>query len=717
MPDSCIVCLGDLGEDVSLLAATPATTTTTATDTATTSNNPSPPSLGDDDAASTLSTVTTATATPNIKFELDDDSAAANLAEITDSIGKIARLLPCGHVLHDECLKPWVERANSCPICRQTFNQVNVSDKLGGMSSFYSCDCHLYQILIFPLPGPVISSYAVEDRIQVAEVDPFMVIEEEEDAEPLVCPNCGDNDHEEVLLLCDGCDVPWHTYCVGLDGVPTGTWYCETCQSQGLTEYTAAAAAPTQTGRQSERTARTRGRQRATRARNQVHDSNWSRVWMSVFDRLNIDLDFPFDGGLDSLDSINARRYVDRRPPRGLERRLMVAQRQGAGNRFREGLEAPAAPATISARRPRVSIPTPEPESMDEVLAWNAFERARDAQDDNGSRNRRKRKSPTASPAEPEQTTERRPLKRPRTRRPQDLVSHLAGNEQHGESSGSAARSGPRSSLSSSSSAAFRTAANHAPSSSLAGPSFLQSLLKEVEDSSTSTGNVIYRPSPYATVPAAGSDHGSPGPSSPRPSSPVLSAASPSNASSPRALSASPPPMAMTPLASKIEPIFMKAEFSPNRDTSLSLSDETATPTATSPTTTTFPQQQQQQPQRIPAATRGRTLTRTAPSASSAPTSTKPSTTRIPDHSPARDTLTADAKADVSRMVSSALKPHYTRKAVTKEQYININKKISRMMYEVVGEGGLEGGDERDRQRWERVASDEVAKAVERLRG
>ena len=44
----------------------------------------------------------------------------------------IAHLLPCGHDLHNECLKPWVERANSCPICRQSFNQVDLSNKVGG---------------------------------------------------------------------------------------------------------------------------------------------------------------------------------------------------------------------------------------------------------------------------------------------------------------------------------------------------------------------------------------------------------------------------------------------------------------------------------------------------------------------------------------------------------------------------------------------------------
>ena len=44
----------------------------------------------------------------------------------------IAHLLPCGHNLHDQCLKPWVERANSCPICRQNFNTVELSTKVGG---------------------------------------------------------------------------------------------------------------------------------------------------------------------------------------------------------------------------------------------------------------------------------------------------------------------------------------------------------------------------------------------------------------------------------------------------------------------------------------------------------------------------------------------------------------------------------------------------------
>jgi hypothetical protein len=45
----------------------------------------------------------------------------------------IALIKPCGHVLHDECLREWSQKANSCPICRHTFNLIEVLDKVGGM--------------------------------------------------------------------------------------------------------------------------------------------------------------------------------------------------------------------------------------------------------------------------------------------------------------------------------------------------------------------------------------------------------------------------------------------------------------------------------------------------------------------------------------------------------------------------------------------------------
>lgn len=63
----------------------------------------------------------------------------------------IAHLLPCGHDLHNECLKPWVERANSCPICRQSFNQVDLSDKVGGRFAINCSSAHPSNLLKYSI--------------------------------------------------------------------------------------------------------------------------------------------------------------------------------------------------------------------------------------------------------------------------------------------------------------------------------------------------------------------------------------------------------------------------------------------------------------------------------------------------------------------------------------------------------------------------------------
>lgn len=52
--------------------------------------------------------------------------------------------------------------------------------------------------------------------------------------ENVVCIECHQGGDDSLMLLCDICDSPAHTYCVGLGReVPEGNWYCDCCRSAG----------------------------------------------------------------------------------------------------------------------------------------------------------------------------------------------------------------------------------------------------------------------------------------------------------------------------------------------------------------------------------------------------------------------------------------------------------------------------------------------------
>eukprot|EP01083_Nonionella_stella_P023762 65716_1 len=111
----------------------------------------------------------------------------------------------CDHLYHKDCIESWSHIENACPLCKKRFLSINhISD--GN------------------------KSITVEKKDQEAayHIDLGHIIWV--DCE---CIKCGANDNEHLLLLCDGCDVAMHTYCVGLgDHVPDGDFFCETCQSQ-----------------------------------------------------------------------------------------------------------------------------------------------------------------------------------------------------------------------------------------------------------------------------------------------------------------------------------------------------------------------------------------------------------------------------------------------------------------------------------------------------
>jgi hypothetical protein len=70
-------------------------------------------------------------------------------------------------------------------------------------------------------------------------------------------------------------------------------------------------------------------------------------------------------------------------------------------------------------------------------------------------------------------------------------------------------------------------------------------------------------------------------------------------------------------------------------------------------------------------------------------------------------------KENISRIVRGALKPHWHSKKLTSEQYEAINRDISRKIYEEVKVPEI---NEDMQQGWERLASQEVARAVASLK-
>ncbi|KAJ6164808.1 hypothetical protein N7470_003480 [Penicillium chermesinum] len=228
--------------------------------------------------------------------------------------------------------------------------------------------------------------------------------------------------------------------------------------------------------------------------------------------------------------------------------------------------------------------------------------------------------------------------------------------------------------------AAATTARRPHEEDNMAEPSFLSSLLKEVEEASTPTHGASHGPS--ASTSNAPTDHLTPGPSSPS-----ISPAS-SNHSSPRLSSTTPPPFSRSRPISPIQ-LSSPVESSPPFSPEVSFS---GTPTAYN---TTSPNNTPPLPHH-PSGSRDGPLTLTG------------EFSQPPGPSLA-------VKSTIQKMVGAALKPHYRSHTLTKDQFTDINRTISRQLYERVG--NADSLDEASGAEIGQAAKLEVQKTIDSLSG
>ncbi|XP_030459784.1 uncharacterized protein LOC115680175 [Syzygium oleosum] len=127
------------------------------------------------------------------------------------------RLDCCGHYFCFKCVMEWSKVETRCPLCKQRFRAISKPARS-------TAGIDLRDVVV-PVPERDQVYQPSEEEIR-GYLDPY---------ENVICTECQQGGDDGLMLLCDLCDSPAHTYCVGLGReVPEGNWYCDGCRPVAL---------------------------------------------------------------------------------------------------------------------------------------------------------------------------------------------------------------------------------------------------------------------------------------------------------------------------------------------------------------------------------------------------------------------------------------------------------------------------------------------------
>lgn len=518
-----------------------------------------------------------------------------------------------------------------------------------------------------------------------------------------MCEVCIRGENLDDLLICDDCDRSFHTYCLGLDSIPSGaTWYCpECCERHRAGRLTSGLYAPARSRtRQALRFGRgTRTVGAVRRLQQQTHYDTLrreDRAWRNAWQHLDSDLEFLNDDNVASvsLAEEQLRSQRSRQAARMMRRReVAAAQTDGGPNAFDQQL-AWMTPTS----RPRTFPHSQQPISEEERSAWRMFDIAEGIEKSPRKRSRRSSRELTRSPVS---EIEKPSRKRPRTRRDSQLL------DKNGESLNSAL--------------VAPGTEDPGNAGSTASGSYLGSILESIAKSAETTlpdppptglwGIDLSKMRPLSPEPSNAASPRS------RPISPVgTSPFSPT--SPPRSRPHSPvqmgqisfPPSSPT----RRTPIVSYIQSAPARPWELSLSSPPIS-RANSPI-----QQQQQRHHSYSLSDREEPGSDDNRGGASSSSDTDSRSNKKERHhrqwqqgEGSHSSITAQDKADIAEIVRSVLKPLYPEK-LSKDDFTEINKSVSRKLYQLVeADKGYDVATEKEK--WTKVAEEEVINAVECL--